>query len=99
MSELSSLCPAVTTTSARVVGLRTVLGLPGKARRFLASMRKRSRTFSRILGGKSNTIEDGVRSIFNGAVDMGSGGTLTALVCCPGTGVRRIGQARSGVSS
>lgn len=91
--------PAVTSTDARVVGLRTVLGLPGKARRFLASVRNRCRTFRRMLGGTSNTMGHGIGRVFNGALHRTRGGRLYALVCCPRRGLRLIGTHRGSLSS
>lgn len=91
--------PAVTSTDARVVGLRTVLGLPGNARRFLASVRNRCRTFRRILGGTSKTIGHGIGRVFKRALHRDRGGRVYALVCCPRRGLRLVGRRRASLSS
>lgn len=91
--------PAVTSTDARVVGLRTVLGLPGNARRFLTSLRKRCRTFRRMLQGTSKTVGEGMGRVFNGALHRGRGGRLYALVCCPRRGLSLMGTIRASLSS
>lgn len=91
--------PAITSTDARVVGLRTVLGLPGKARRFLSSVRNRRRTFGRILGGTSNTVGHGIGRVFDGALHSFRGGRLYALVCCPRRGLRLVQRHRGSLSS
>lgn len=92
LRTLSRRCPGVRSTTTRVVGLRTVLSLPGNARRFLSSVRNRRRTFERVLGGTSNSVERGVSSLFSGALASRRHTRLTALVCCPGRGLDICGD-------
>ncbi len=96
---LSRAIPGVNTTYDRVVGLRTVRGLPGNARRFLTSVRNRRRTFRRVLGGTSKGVGHGIARVFNAAVQRARVHRLYSLVCCPRRGLRCVHGSRTGLSS